>query len=318
MDGGRGVLAEFRNMFSSFTPLCLRNALASLMMRLCSPPLLRRFLLGPSITVSLRGRSDIFGLYSCNLNTGYNKQTTQPEDFAADAGQDERTPIPPQSNEKKTAPSKEESRGFAAKYASYLQFQKENPGYDQLADDIRRGQAFEAGLARRRESRELFFFYGTLMDPDIVQEVMGLPEPPVLKPALLRNRGHLRMWGPYPAFLADQEPRVDVKGMACEIEGTERKDRLATYEGDNYDETKCFINLVTEDGETDFIVARVFVWIGHEDELSDGSFNLETYKQVKAKLYHGQTKIIGHLVIGEEQMSIQVLVVKGIGPDRVR
>ncbi|KAK2611673.1 hypothetical protein N8I77_005003 [Diaporthe amygdali] len=144
-----------------------------------------------------------------------------------------------------------------AKHASYLQFQKENPDYDQLAEDIRRGQAFEAGLARRREGKELFFFYGTLMDPDIVQEVLGLPERPVLKPALLRNRGHMRMWGPYPAFLADQEPRVDVKGMACEIEGTERKDRLATYEGDKYNETKCFVNLVTEGGETDLIVARV-------------------------------------------------------------
>ncbi|KAG6357438.1 hypothetical protein INS49_013315 [Diaporthe citri] len=190
------------------------------------------------------------------------------------------------SNEKEVAPPKDQTQGFAAKHASYLKFPKDNPDFDELAEDIRRGQAFEAGLARRREGKETFFFYGTLMDPAIAQEVLGLSEPPVLKPALLKHRGHLRMWGPYPAFMANQDPRVDVKGVACEIEGTEKKDRLAMYEGDKYDEAKCFINLVTEDGETDFIVARVFDWIGDEDELSDGSFDLEVYKLAKAKLYH--------------------------------
>lgn len=85
--------------------------------------------------------------------------------------------------------------------------------------------------------------------------------------------------------MANQDPRLDVKGMACEIEGTESKDQLAMYEGVNYDETKCFINLVTEGGETDSIVARVSAWIGDEDELSDGSFDLEAYRLAKANLY---------------------------------
>lgn len=223
-----------------------------------------------------------------NKNMEHDKQMTQTEDFAAGSGHGEATPIPPQSDNIDAALPKEETRGFAAKYASYLKFKKDNPDYDQLAEDIRRGQAFEAGLARRRKGKETFFLYGTLMDPGIAQEVLGLPEPPVLKPALLKHRGHLRMWGPYPAFMANQDPEVDVKGMACEIEGTGRKDRLATYEGDNYDDVKCFINLVTEDGETDLIVARVFAWIGDEDELSDGSFDLEAYKLAKAKLYGGK------------------------------
>lgn len=213
---------------------------------------------------------------------------TQTEDLPADSGRGEATPIPPKSDEKEVETLKEETRGFAAKYASYLKFQRDNPDFDPLAEDIRLGQAFEASLASRREGKETFFFYGTLMDPEIAQEVLGLPEPTVLKPALLKYRGHLRMWGPYPAFMANQEPEVDVKGMACEIEGTERKDRLVWYEGDNYEDVKCFINLVTEDGETDVIAARVFAWIGDEDELSDGTFDLEAYKLAKAKLYGGK------------------------------
>lgn len=223
-----------------------------------------------------------------NKNMEHDKQMTQTEHLAADSGHGEATPIPPQSDQKEVAPPKCETRGFAAKYASYLKFQKDNSDFDPLAEDIRIGQAFEASLARRREGKETFFFYGTLMDPEIAQEVLGLPEPPVLKPALLKYRGHLRMWGPYPAFMANQDPEVDVKGMACEIEGTDRKDRLATYEGDNYEDVKCFINLVTEDGETDVIAARVFAWIGDEDELSDGSFDLEAYKLAKAELYGGK------------------------------
>lgn len=189
-------------------------------------------------------------------------------------------PLTPPSNETEATPANEE-RAFAAKYRSFLQFKKDNPDYDEVAEDIRRGEAFRAGQARRREGKETFFFYGTLMDPEVAQEVMGLPAPPVLRPAVLKNRGYLRMWGPYPAFVANRNPRVDLKGMACEIEGTERKDRLAMYEGDNYDEIKCLINLVTEDGESDYMVARMFSWIGDEDELSEGSFDLEVFKLSK-------------------------------------
>lgn len=218
---------------------------------------------------------------------GSDKQSTVLETLAADGSQGEDMPASRQSNETETGPTKE-GRGFAAKSRSYLRFREENPDYDEVAEDIRRGEAFKAGQAKRREGTETFFFYGTLMDPQIAQEVLGLSEPPVLKAALLKNRGYLRMWGPYPAFVADRNPRVDVKGVACEIEGAERKDRLATYEGNNYDETKCLINLVTDDGESDYIVARTFAWIGDEDELSEGSFDLETYKTARSALRHAK------------------------------
>lgn len=140
-----------------------------------------------------------------------------------------------QTNEAETTPA-DQDRGFAAKYRFYLQFKNDNPDYDEVDEDIRRDEAIRAGQAMRRQGKETFFFYGTIMDPQVAQEVLGLTEPPVLKPALLKNRGYLRTWRPYPAFVADQSPREDVKGMACEIGGTERKDRLDVYEGDEYDE----------------------------------------------------------------------------------
>lgn len=217
----------------------------------------------------------------------HGKKTMQPEGITAEATPGEGAPISPQTVG--SGPSSPDAKlsGFAAKHAAFLNFQRENPDYDHLAEEERRAEAYRAAKAEERENKQTFFFYGTLMDPSIAQEVLGLPEPPVLKPAVLRNRGRMRMWGPYPAFQANEEPRADVKGMACEIEGTEKKDRLAAYEGDNYREIPCLINIITEDGEADEILARVFTWNGDEDELSNGLFNLETYKITRAELLKG-------------------------------
>lgn len=45
--------------------------------------------------------------------------------------------------------------------------------------------------------------------------------------------------------------RGDIGGIACEIEGAEKKNRLTIYEGNNYNVTECLLNLVTQDRESD-------------------------------------------------------------------
>jgi hypothetical protein len=199
---------------------------------------------------------------------------------------DENPPIPTEEPPKESEPPQDELRDFSASYASFLKDQRENPDRDILAEDIRESEERQAAKIKQRESKETYFFYGTLMDPGIAQKVLGLEAPPAMRPAMLRNRGHLKMWGPFPAFVADQSPRVGVKGMACEIEGAARKDRLAAYEGGKYDEKLCLIHFLGEDGSTvtESVFGVVFAWIGGDDELDDGTFDLEVYKAAKAEL----------------------------------
>lgn len=200
---------------------------------------------------------------------------------------DEDPPIPTGATPEESEAPKEELRGFAASYASFLKDQRENPDRDILAEDTRRDEERQAANLKLRERKETYFFYGTLMDPDIAQKILGLEAPPAMRPAVVTNRGHLKMWGPFPAFVADEDPRVDVKGMACEIEGAARKDRLAAYEGQKYAERLCLIHFLSEDGSTvtgESVFGVVFAWIGDDDELDDGTFDLEAYKAAKAEL----------------------------------
>ncbi|KAK2609470.1 hypothetical protein N8I77_002967 [Diaporthe amygdali] len=199
---------------------------------------------------------------------------------------DENPAIPTEAPPKESETPQKELRGFAASYASFLKDQRENPDRDILAEDIRQSEERQAVKIKQRERNETYFFYGTLMDPGIAQKILSLEAPPVMRPAVIRNRGHLKMWGPFPVFVADEDPRVDVKGMACEIEGAARKDRLMAYEGEKYVERLCLIHFLSKDGSTvtdESVLGVVFAWIG-DDELDDGTFDLEAYKAAKAEL----------------------------------
>lgn len=208
-------------------------------------------------------------------------------DCATDvANQGDENPAIPTEAPLESNPPKEELRGFAASYASFLKDQRENPDRDILTD-IRQSEEHQAAKVKLRERKETYFFYGTLTDPAIAQGVLSLEKPPIMRPAVLRNRGHIKMWGPFPAFVADEDPRVDIKGMACEIEGAARKDRLLAYEGEKYVERLCLIQFLSEDRSTvtdESVFGVVFAWIGSDDELSDGIFDLEAYKAAKAEL----------------------------------
>lgn len=195
-------------------------------------------------------------------------------------------PAPTEAPPTESEPPKEKLQGFAASFAEFLKDQRENPDRDFLAEEVQRSQERRAAKIKAREGRQTYFFYGTLMDPGIAQKVLGMEEPPAMRPALLRNRGHLKLWGPFPAFVADQEPTVDVRGVACEIEGADRKDRLAAYEGWRYEERLFFIDLLGEDGSTvtESIMAKAFAWMGDDDELDDGTFDLVAYKAAKEDL----------------------------------
>lgn len=145
------------------------------------------------------------------------------------------------------------------------------------ADWDRRAAAIQDGMKEERERKELYFLYGTLMDPTQLQRVLGLRDQPrssELVPAEIVGY-HTRMWGPYPA-LVDGPPGSVVKGMAYWVDGEEAKKRLADYETDNYREHKCAIRL-----EGAKISGTTFEWAGDEDDLKEGSFDLKDWQMAR-------------------------------------
>lgn len=77
-----------------------------------------------------------------------------------------------------------------------------------------------------------------------------------------------------------------MRGVACEFQGATTKNRLAAYEGVKYVEKLCLIHLLGEDGTTitESVFGVVFAWIGGDDDLHHGEFDLEAYKKAKAEL----------------------------------
>jgi gamma-glutamylcyclotransferase (GGCT)/AIG2-like uncharacterized protein YtfP len=121
------------------------------------------------------------------------------------------------------------------------------------------------------------FFYGSLLDPEVLQTVLRLPDLPIMKPATIRGF-RMKMWGIYPTILPTASKNESVKGMVWEVTDENYFDRLAAYETVAYRVSECEAAL--EDGE---IVENcwTFCWAGKADsqELVDGEFDLEKWKR---------------------------------------
>lgn len=91
------------------------------------------------------------------------------------------------------------------------------------------------------------FFYGTLMDRDVLGGVVGRPfAPDLLRPATMAGWRRVRALGqPYPIVLPDPAGAVD--GVVVDRLGPDDVARLRRYEGDGYD---LVPTEVTQKGET--------------------------------------------------------------------
>ncbi|RFU35051.1 hypothetical protein B7463_g1322, partial [Scytalidium lignicola] len=120
-------------------------------------------------------------------------------------------------------------------------------------------------LPRRRSYEDFFFFYGALMDPEVLQRFLNLHERPQLLPC--KTIGYSCMlWGEgegeYPV-LVDGRPGEPVYGMAYKIQAPEEANRLKEeakrlkdcYEMDQFEVGKC--NIIVE-GEDEEILANTF------------------------------------------------------------
>lgn len=117
-----------------------------------------------------------------------------------------------------------------------------------------------------------FFFYGSLTDPLRLQEILQLPEPPVLKTASVQCY-RIMLWGQYPA-LVHGPINSHVDGMAFVVETEEQEKMLKYYETDAYRIEGVRISV---DGK--LMSGRTFVWASDPTELVEGTWSLEEWKK---------------------------------------
>ena len=73
-----------------------------------------------------------------------------------------------------------------------------------------------------------YFFYGTLMDPSLLAEILSLSDKPTLCPAKIIGYT-LKLWGQYPA-LVNGAPGQVVEGMVYHVRKKGHPEKLAEYE----------------------------------------------------------------------------------------
>ena len=121
------------------------------------------------------------------------------------------------------------------------------------------------------------FFYGSLMDPEVLQAVLGLPELPTVSTGYVKGF-KIKMWGIYPTLVpAKEDEDSKVMGTFWTIHRLEYQKRLTEYETSAYTTTE--VTIIEDDGKNSH-QGYVFCWAGDEDsqDLQDGSFNLARYQ----------------------------------------
>ncbi|KAL2015035.1 hypothetical protein VTK56DRAFT_6439 [Thermocarpiscus australiensis] len=119
-----------------------------------------------------------------------------------------------------------------------------------------------------------YFFYGTLMNPNILKHVLDLKIKPVLRPGKVYGY-ELAKWGDYHALI-DSEPGRVVTGCAYLVQSVEEEYKLAYYETNAYSLEHCKIYFTDgpdgrEDDEPAF--GRTFMYAGDAQALKHGRFD---------------------------------------------
>ncbi|KAK8066892.1 hypothetical protein PG997_013639 [Apiospora hydei] len=120
-----------------------------------------------------------------------------------------------------------------------------------------------------------YFFYGTLKNPRVLADVLGVDETPLLRPAKIIGYT-LTNWGDYKALI-DGAPGEEVLGVACEITSAEHEHKLAYYETNTYCLAPCFIDFA--DGkEPKQVSGNTFMYAGDAVALQEGRFDRKLWE----------------------------------------
>ncbi|KAG8896199.1 hypothetical protein FRB99_009019, partial [Tulasnella sp. 403] len=127
----------------------------------------------------------------------------------------------------------------------------------------------------------LCFFYGTLMLPHILRQVLRMDDLPSLTNARLRGY-KMKMWGPYPTLLPLESDEASgdvevppIRGRVYLVTQSAHIRSLERYETENYRLVECELEVeeqVSEGASEYHWVKRrgwTFIWNSYEDELED-------------------------------------------------
>jgi hypothetical protein len=115
-----------------------------------------------------------------------------------------------------------------------------------------------------------YFFYGTLVKPDILRGVLSLESDPTTRPATLYGY-ELASWGQYRTLL-DSASDTTVVGCAYLVQSAEAAHKLAYYETDAYTLAACTIRFDGQVGREP-VQARAFKYAGDARALREGRFD---------------------------------------------
>lgn len=119
------------------------------------------------------------------------------------------------------------------------------------------------------------FFYGSLMDAQVLQTVAQLANPPPIRRGLVRGF-RVKMWGIYPTVIPDKHGVV--AGTVWHMDDPSHLPRLQEYETRAYKLCDCEVEL--EEGHR-LLASKIFCWAGETDspELEEGVFDFERYQK---------------------------------------
>jgi len=150
---------------------------------------------------------------------------------------------------------------------------------DQTAQEKERNAAIMNTNQSQQQSEPFspcfLFFYGSLMDPEVLQAALELSSTPIVRKGSITGFS-LMVWGIYPTII--QNGNGKVSGPVWKINEEAQFLPLSEYETSAY--TWCHCSVELDDGKVlDGCLA--FCWAGDpmSKELEEGTFDLERYRR---------------------------------------
>ena len=120
-----------------------------------------------------------------------------------------------------------------------------------------------AALPAQDEYPVMYFFYGTLCEPDVLISLLRLDEPPVFYPANVTGGRLTKTPGGLYNALVHGRSDETVQGSAYMIKSRTEEDALCDYETEMYEVVRCFINF-EEKGQIRTVPGLTFLYCGEE------------------------------------------------------
>ncbi|KAK2739584.1 hypothetical protein FQN57_006546 [Myotisia sp. PD_48] len=123
-----------------------------------------------------------------------------------------------------------------------------------------------------------YFFYGTLTNPEILQQVASLPEEPKLRKAEIEGYD-LAKWGDYLALINGMQGQGRIiSGYAYFVQSERVAQKLAYYETTAYKAVACQIHFKDDEEGPSAISGKTFMYAGDAQALLEQRFDRKLWE----------------------------------------